>query len=159
MPRYEQSAYNSMIFTPPPFWSLPQEEVQLTDGVGDKALPDVTIASLPAGAVVVWAFCHFVPRIIENTNIAANYLSGAQEIQIRTDAPGDWTDCINFVDTQYGIAASTREAALPAFGKINVAAVVTGNDTYNFQWDEAIAFKANLQFNDCYMCIVLGYSI
>lgn len=141
------------------FWSVPQEEVAVTAVAGDKALPDVTVSDLPAGAVVVKATAMFKFRIVENTNVAANSLSGAQEIQVRTDAPGAWTDAINFVAAQFGLAASTREGGDVVIGAIDVAGTVAANDTYNFQWDEAIAAQANLQFNDVQVGLRIWYSV
>lgn len=129
------------------FWSLPQEEVAITNVAGDVALPSVTVL-LPPGRLVFKVQAMFKYRVVENTNVAANKLSGAQEIQIRTDAPGAWVDAINFVDDQFGIAASTREGGDVSIGSINLATTVIGNDTYNFQWAQAVADVANLQFND-----------
>jgi hypothetical protein len=141
------------------FWSPSQEEVQLTAVAGDKALPTVTVADLPAGATVVRAYAMFKFRAVENTNAAANKLNGIQDIQIRTDAPGAWNDAINFVDDQFGVAATSREGGDVFIGSIDVAAVVTGNDGYEFQWDEGVADAANLQFNDVQMGIRLWYSV
>ena len=141
------------------FWSVPQEEVAVTAGAGDKALPDVTVADLPAGATVVRAVAMFKFRMVENTNAGANSLSGAQEIQVRDDSPSAWTDAINFVASQFSLAASTREGGDVLIGAIDVAATVDGNDTYNLQWDEAVAALANLQFNDVQVGLRIWYSI
>jgi hypothetical protein len=141
------------------FWSVPQEEVAITAGAGDKALPDVTIVGLPAGATIVRAFAMFKFRMVENTNVAANKLNAAQEIQVRDDTPSAWIDAINFVDDQFSIAASTREGGDVIIGAINLSATVDGNDTYNFQWDEAVADLANLQFNDVQVGLRIWFSI
>jgi hypothetical protein len=141
------------------FWSTPQEEVALTNVAGDKALPDVTIANLPAGATIVRAFAMFKFRMVENTNAGVNKLNNAQEIQVRDDTPSAWIDAINFVDDQFGLAASTREGGDVIIGAINLSATVDGNDTYNFQWDEAIADVANLQFNDVQVGLRIWYSV
>jgi hypothetical protein len=134
------------------YWSDPQEEVQLTAVAGDKSLPNVTVAGLTGAETVARAYLIFKFRIVENTNVAANKLNGAQDIQIRTDAPGAWADAINLVDDMFSIAASTREGGDVYIGDIDLgpggANVVTGNDTYNVQWDEAVADLGNLQFND-----------
>ena len=141
------------------FWSLPQEEVAVTAVAGDKALPDVTIATLPAAAVVIKACAMFKFRIVENTNVAANSLDLAQEIQVRDDSPSAWIDAINFVDDMFSLAASTRESGDVQIGSINVAATVDGNDTYNLQWDEAKANLANIQFNDVQTGLRIWYTI
>ncbi len=141
------------------FWSDPQEEVQLTAVAGDKSLPDVVVAGLPPNARVIRAVAMFKYRIIENTNAAANNLSGAQDIQVRDDSPSAWIDAINFVDDMFGVAATTREGGDVYIGDINVAATVDGNDTYNFQWDEGVADLANLQFNDVQVGLRIWYTI
>lgn len=140
------------------FWSTPQEEVQLTNVAGDKSLPSVVIADLPATATIVRAIAMFKFRMIENTG-AANKLAGAQEIQVNDSAATGWVDAINFVDDQFGIAATTREGGDVCIGAIDIANRVNGNDTYSFQWDEAVADLANLQFNDCACGLRIWYSV
>lgn len=141
------------------FWSTPQALVTIPAVAADQSLPDVTVAELPAGATVVRAVAMFKYRIVANTNAGDNKLNGAQEIQVRTDAPGAWTDGINFVDDQFSIAASTREGGDVAIGAIDIGATVTGNDTYNFQWDEAVADLASLTFADVQTGLRIYFSI
>lgn len=129
------------------FWSVPQEEVVVTAGAGDKALPDVVAVGIPAGATIHRVIAMFKFRIVENTNVGANALDGAQEIQVK-EAAGAWIDAINLVDDMFSLAASTREGGDVMIGALDVKAQVDDNDTYNFQWDEALADLANIQFND-----------
>jgi len=107
-------------------------------------------------------------RIVENTAAAtANKLDGAtvantsQVIQIRDDTPGTYTDCINFVDDQFGIAAATREGGDVIIGSIDIAGSgkVDANDTYNFQWLLGLADEDYLQFNDVQTGIRIWYSL
>jgi len=63
------------------------------------------------------------------------------------------------VDEQFKIAAETREGGDVLIGDINVADRVDGNDTYDFQWLNAKAHLANIQFNDIQMGIRIYYSI
>jgi len=141
------------------FWSVPQEEVAVTAGAGDKALPDVTVADLPTGATIVRAFAMFKFRMVENTNVAANKLDGAQEIQVRDDSPSAWIDAINFVDDQFTLAANAREGGDVVMGAIDISGTVDGNDTYNLQWDEAVADLANINFNDIQVGLRIWFSI
>jgi len=141
------------------FWSLPQEEVAITNAAGDKSLPSITIADLPAGAVIVRAIVMLKFRTIENTNVAANKLNGVQEIQIRDDSPSAWIDAINLVDDMFGLAASTREGGDVIIGAIDVSATVDGNDTYNVQWDEALADADGINFNDAQVGLRIWYSV
>jgi len=147
------------------FWSNPQEEVSVSSVAGTKALPDVTIADLPAGATVVRAIAMFKLRMAENTNAAANKLDGgtvagtSQVIQVRDDTPGTWRDAINFVDDQFGLAASTRDSGDVCIGSIDIAVEVDGNDTYNFQWLLAKSDQDNLNFNDVQVGLRIWYSV
>ena len=130
------------------FWSLPQEEVAIPAAAADQALPDVVVAGIPANATIERVVAMFKFRSIENTNAAANMLAGAQEIQVRDDSPSAWIDAINLLDDMFGLAAATREGGDVFIGSIDVKATVDGDDTYNFQWDEAVADLASINFND-----------
>ncbi len=136
------------------FWSDPQEAVVIPAVAGNLALPDVTVADIPNGATVVRAIAMLKFRVIENTNGAANKLNGAtvaatsQVIQVRDDTPSAYIDAIKFVDDQFGIAASTREGGDVLIGSIDVSGTVDGNDTYNFQFLQALADLASLEMND-----------
>lgn len=138
-------------------WFSPsQEEVAVTNGAGDKTLPSVTLPNITGTIVHVYAGFKF--RMIENTNAAVNKLSGAQELQVRVDTPGAWADAVNFVDDQFGLAASTREGGDCVIGTIDLVGTVTAfNDIYEFQWDEAVADQSNLQFNDVQTFLIVSY--
>jgi formylmethanofuran dehydrogenase subunit C len=141
------------------FWSNPQEEVAVPAVAADQAMPDIVVAGIPTTSRIVDARLMFKFRVVENTNVAANKLNGAQDIQIRTDAPGAWADGINFLDDMFGIAASTIQGGDVFIGDINLNATVTGDDTYNTQWDEAIADVASLNFNDVQVGLRIWYSV
>jgi hypothetical protein len=141
------------------FWSLPSTILAVTAVAGDKALPDVTVAGLPAGATIVRAMAMFKFRMVLNSNVAANKLNGAQEIQVRDDSPSAWIDAINFLDGQFSVAGSAKEGGDVIIGAINVSGTVDGNDTYNFQWDEAIATLLGLDFYDPQIGLRIWYSI
>jgi hypothetical protein len=138
------------------YFSASQEEVALTAGAGDKTLPSVTLPNISGTIVHVYAGFKF--RMIENTNVAGNKLNGAQDIQVRVDTPGAWADAINFVDDQFGLAASTRESGDCVIGNIDLVGTVSAfNDIYEFQWDEGVADVANLQFNDVQTFLIVKY--
>jgi hypothetical protein len=130
------------------FWSLPQEEVAVTSGAGNKALPDVVVAGIPTGNVVIRAVALFRFRVVENTFAGANSLSGAQAIQLQDDSPSGYINAINFVASMFTFTAVGREGGLIIEGAIDVKVPVDGIDTYNFQWTAAVAAQNNLQFND-----------
>ena len=138
------------------FFSSSQISVTITNGAGDKSLPTVTLPNISGTIVHVYAGFKF--RMIENTNAGANKLSGAQDIQVRVDTPGAWADGINFVDDQFGVAASTREGGDCIIGTIDLVGTVTAfNDGYEFQWDEAVADQSNLVFNDVQTFLIVSY--
>ena len=140
------------------FWSLPQEEVSIPAAAADQALPDIVV-TLPNGARVTRAIVMFKYRIVDNINAGANALAGAQEIQIRDDTPSAWIDAINFVDNQFTLAASTRESGDVSIGLIDVSGTVDGSDTYNLQWDEAVADLASINFNDIQVGLRIWYTV
>ena len=80
-------------------------------------------------------------------------------MQVRDDTPGTWRDAINFVDDQFGLAASTREGGDVLMGSIDIAVEVDGNDTYNFQYLLAKADLASINWNDVQTGLRILYSI
>lgn len=141
------------------FWSASQEEISATNVAADLSLPDVVVAGIPSNATIERAIAIFKFRAVENTNAGVNKLDGAQEIQVRDDSPSAWVDAINFVDDMFSLAATTREGGDVIIGAIDVSATVDGNDTYNFQWDEALADADGLYFNDIAVGIRVWYSV
>ena len=141
------------------FWSLPQEEVYVTNAAGDKSLPSVTVADLPAGATVIRAIAMFKFRSCEEVSSGVNKLSGAQEIQVKETAAGAYIDAINLVDDQFTLAADAREGGDVFIGAIDVTGEVDGNGTYDFQWDEALADADGIKFNDVQCGLRIWYSI
>jgi len=122
----------------------------------DAALPSVVLPNITGTIVSVFAGFKF--RMIENTNAAVNKLSGAQEIQVKENAAGAFTDCINFVDDQFGLAASTREGGDCIIGNIDVVAEVAAfNKTYAFQWDEPLTDQTAIVFNDVQTFLIVSY--
>jgi len=150
-----------MLFTMD-FWSDPVEEKVVTDAQVTAAVgASVTVADLPSGATVVRAIVMFKFRMVENTNAAENSLDCTDPQSIQVDDSGNtgWVTAINFVDEQFKLAATTRESGDVLIGDNNVAARVDGNDTYDFQWLDAKAHLANIQFNDIQMGIRIWYSV
>jgi hypothetical protein len=138
------------------YFSASQEEVALTAGAGDKALPSVVLPNI--SGTIVHAYAGFKFRMLEDTSGGANKLNGAQDIQVKENAAGAYIDAINFVDDQFSIAADTREGGDCIIGNIDVVAQVSAfNKTYAFQWDEGVADAANLQFNDVQTFLIVRY--
>jgi hypothetical protein len=141
------------------YWSVSQEEVAVPAVAADLTLPDVVVAGIPAGATVARAIAMLKFRVVDNINAGANALAGAQEIQVDDSVATGWLDAINLVDNQFTLAASTREGGDVIIGAIDIKARVVGNDTYSFQWDEAVADLADIDFNDGQTGIRVWYSV
>lgn len=142
------------------YWSVPDDSISVTNIAGDIALPSVVVAGLPAGSTVIRAIAMFKFRAIANTDAAnPNALNGAQEIQVDDSVATGWLDAINFVTDQFTIDPDTREGGDVFIGAIDISARVDGNDTYSFQWDEAVADFDGIDFNDLQTGIRVWYRI
>ena len=144
------------------FWSDPVEEKAVTNAQVTAAVgAAVTVAGLPDGVTVARAIVMMKFRMVENTNVAENSLDcdAVQPIQVDNDDNDGWVTAIDFVDEQFKIAASTKEGGDVLIGDNDVKARVDGNDIYDFQWLNAKAHLANIQFNDIQMGIRIWYSV
>jgi hypothetical protein len=144
------------------FWSDLKEEVAVTGAQSTIALSPVTVANLPAGAVIVRAFAMFKFRMVENTFAGVNKLDAAAALPIQVDdgAATGYVDAIDFVDDAFTLAATPmREGGDVIIGDNNIAARVDGNDAYPVRWLNAKADQNNLQFNDVQMGLRIWYSV
>ncbi len=145
------------------FWSDVVEEVAVTGAQSTIAITggNVVVADLPSGATIVRAIAMMKCRMIENTNVGANKLDAASALPMQVDdvANTGFLTCIDFVNDAFGMAATTREIGDTIIGDIDIAARIDANDTYDFQWLNAKADVANLQFNDVQMGIRIWYSV
>lgn len=149
------------------FWSVPVEEIAISNVAGTIALPSVVVADIPPGAIIVRAIAMVKFRAIENYNVAANSLDGAtaagvsQVIQVKDSGAGAQIDAINFVDEQFSLALSTREGGDVLIGSIDIsgAGVVDSNDTYAFRYLLAKAHLLGINWNDCQTGLRIWYSV
>jgi hypothetical protein len=132
------------------FFSPCQIEVVADTSHTDANLPTVTLPDIAGTITHVYAGFKF--RMVENTNAAVNKLSGAQEIQV------DTVDAINFVDDQFGLAASTREGGDCIIGSVDLVATVNVfNHAYAFVWDEPLTDQDAIHFNDVQTFLIVSY--
>ena len=132
------------------FFSPCQIEVVADTSHTDANLPTVTLPNIAGTITHVYAGFKF--RMIENTNAAVNKLSGAQEIQV------DTVDAINFVDDQFGLAATTREGGDCIIGLVDLVATVdVFNHGYAFVWDEPLTDQDAIHFNDVQTFLIVSY--
>ena len=130
------------------FWSPSQALVTIPAVAADQALPSVVVAGLPTGATLVRAVAMFKFRAIRETSAGANKLAGSQDIQVNDAAATGWLDAINFVDDEFSLAANASEGGDVFVGDEDIKARVDGDDTYSFQWDEAVADAASITLHD-----------
>jgi len=162
--RYEKGlmdAKTRQLFTMD-FWSVPAVSLTVPafGAAATQALPNVVVANLPAGAAIVNAMAMAKFRIIENSNVAANRVHGAQKIQIQKGGGGGYVDCISLTDLMFALAAGPlREGGDVLMGDIDVHAKVTANDTYNLQWLNAAADVASLVLYDIQTGIRIWFSV
>jgi hypothetical protein len=136
------------------YWSNFYEEIQLGAVAATLTMPTVTVADLPAGSDIIKVNAIVSYRAVQNIYDGNNALDGdtvaatSQVIQVRSDAPGTWTDAINFVNGSFALITETREGAGAMFGQLNLATEVAANDTYEFRWLLAKSSWNNINFND-----------
>lgn len=126
----------------------------------DKALGDIVVADIPSGATLTRATLTLIGRAIENTNTSLNRLliAGTEHIQLKKSG-GSFTDAIVLVDNMISVAASTRDGSFALFGTIDLTVVeVTGNATYNVQWENADADQASLLLHDVYTVLRIYFT-
>lgn len=131
------------------YWSDTVVEVQLTATAQDITIGNVVVEGIPVDSTIIRVIAMFKARAVENTNVAANEIEAtAQDIEVKENAAGTWTDAINITQGSYKVAGETREMMDVVMGNIDIKAEVDGNATYNFRWKDGEAILANLQFND-----------
>lgn len=157
---------NRVVCVLPPFTSAPQASAVLpaTGAAADVALPDVTVAGIPSGATIAFAYCFVLWRMTHNENAALNKTSGAQNLQVRADTPGAYaTFCVvpdNSLFCGPGGTSPTGDNPGGLYrGELDVKATIVGNDTYNFKWASAGCDVADITLYDIQTGIVIAYSL
>ncbi|MFQ6031010.1 MAG: hypothetical protein ACE5Q6_26390, partial [Dehalococcoidia bacterium] len=89
---------------------------------------------------------------------APNAVNGAQQIRVRSDAPGTFQDAITIADNSLETAASATEGGLMLLGDSDISVEVDGVDTYEFQWQNARVDGASLTLHDFQTYLILEYT-
>jgi len=150
---------------PPPsgrliFASDVQATAILPAVANDISLPSVTIpsAAIPTGASISRVLAAVAWRKQVNSDSSANAIVGAQNIQVRSDAPGTWRNAINVADNALETAADATEGGSMLQGDNDIKVEVVGPDTYEFQWASAAVDAASLTLYDVQTYLILEYS-
>jgi hypothetical protein len=136
--------------SPLDFWSASQAIVTIPVEAADQSLPSVVIPAsgsggIPTSSTIVRVVAMFKFGQKDNTNVAANKLSGSQYIQIGT------TNAIGFVTNQFSLGGLASGGGDVFIGAIDLSGTVTGAGTYTFKWASALASLASLTFDDIQM--------
>jgi hypothetical protein len=125
----------------------------------DVSLPSVVIPSgfLPDGARISRVIAGLAWRTQIDSSASANAVDGAQNIQVRSDAPGTWRNAINIADDALATGASATEGGMMLLGDNDLSVEVVGTDTYEFQWDEALVDGASLTLYDVQTYLVIDF--
>lgn len=140
------------------FWSSPLTAAIVTNPAANIALQDVIVAGLPTSVTIQRAIAMFKFRAVENTNVLSNTISGAQFIAVQKGGTGGYTNAITIPAFTCTLTALTREGGDVWLGNININALLTGNDTYNFRWVSALSTLATMVFNDIQTGLRVWYS-
>jgi len=161
---YDDPIYNSISFLD--YWSPTVPQLSVTDVAANLALPDITLppGALPNGISIVRVTVMFKFRVVENTNGSDNALSGAQSIFIDANGINGFSiDALDFVDQLFDTPASSREGGDVIISNIDAEGLISSLDqsntnVLNFQWTNALASQANLNFNDVQIGIRIYYN-
>jgi len=141
-----------------PQWGALTEEIQLTDGATDTALPQIVVSKIPTGATPTCVKLGVKIGAVENTGAGVNKFNGAQYIQINKDA-GGWNNALLIPDDFMAIGAATREGGDVLMGTIDISAIVTGNGTYTIQIHDALVDLDFMLWNNVQTFLLIEYSI
>ena len=136
-----------------------QETVTLSTVSAVKSLPNVVITGIPADATIRFARAVFLYREVSDTSAALNDLNAAcgANIQVRLSG-GTFTDAIDLVDQQFQVPASERGPGDVLFGDIDLTCEVTGDGTYNFQFEAVVSTGSSLILRDVQVALQVMWS-
>jgi hypothetical protein len=124
------------------------------------ALPSISIAGLPAGAVLDRADAVLKFREGSEDSTSDNSLDGAQVIQAKKAVAGTWIIAINCVAGQIFCLASSRGSGDALMGSADIKAQVPANGAViDFQWLDALALGDNLYLADVQMILRLWFHL
>ncbi len=138
-----------------------QAIVTLTTTAGDKSLPSVTIAGIPAGVTLIKVEAIMLFRAIEDTSGSANEIEAGctPAVQVKETSAGTYTDAITVIDATLVVGASKVANGSVWFGNIDVKAEVNEDDTYAFQFDQADAVGNNLLLRDVQIILEVTWQV
>ena len=126
-------------------WSAITPQVVLVDAPLNPVLGILSIPSV-SGILHAYLYVKFSDR--DNTNVAANSISGAQNIVVSNSLSATAVS-FSFVGGEYSTQATTYGAPGDVIMPTNdLATFYTGADTWTVTWVNALAALANFNFNN-----------
>lgn len=124
------------------------------------ALPSVTIAAgeLPAGMVILSVKVAIAWRKQVDSSAGANAIVGAQQIQVRSDAPGTFRNALTIADNMLATDGSATEGGMMIMGETDISVEVVGADTYEIQWTLAAVDGAALTLHDFQTYLIIEHT-
>ena len=112
-------------------------------------LPSITIAGLPAGAIITRAIMMLKFRKLGDSSGNDNGVSGAQNIQASGDGGTTWVTGIALGGDEFSCPASALETGDVMMGTDDIKSQVPANGAeMQFQWTDALAMELSLDFYD-----------
>ena len=141
------------------FASTPAATVVLTSTAANVALPSVTIPAdaSPTKAVIRRVLAGMAWRKQVDSSAVANAINVAQNIQVRSDAPGTFRNAIAIPDNSLATGANSTDGGTLLIGTFDISVEVVGPDTYEFQWTLADVDGNNLTLHDVQTFLILEY--
>lgn len=135
-----------------------QATVILPAVAASLVLSSVVVPVLPNGITIDRVIAAVAWRKQVESSAVDNAIDGAQQIQVRSDAPGVFRDAITISDNSLATLASATEGGLMLLGDSDIAVEVVGADTYQFQWQNAKVDGASLTLHDFQTYLIIEYS-
>jgi hypothetical protein len=137
-----------------------QATVVVNAVAADVSLPSVVVPAgfIPTGTSIQRVIAAVSWRKSVESSAVANAVNVAQNIQVRSDAPGTWRDAINIPDNSLAHDASATEPGFLIPGDNDISVEVTVADTYEFQWENADVDGASITFHDWQCFLIVEYA-
>lgn len=137
--------------------SAMQATLVLPAVAANLSLPSVVV-TVPSGITIDRVIAAMAWRKQVDSSAAVNQIDGAQQIQVRSDAPGTFRNAITIANNSLNTASSATEGGLMLLGDSDISVEVVGSDTYEFQWTLALVDGASLTLHDVQDYIIIEYT-
>lgn len=142
------------------FFSAPDDLIALTQAASDDDLPGVVLPNL-VGRTIDRVYVGFAIGFIENTNAAANALTGAVEVRIKTTGGAWGVDCVTAIDLPDNAlmtAGSEKRAGVVFIGELDVSGEVDiFNETYVLRLEDCTVDNDFLNLYDVQTFLTVIY--